>query len=387
MTGLAAAISTPGSLPLLREELGLYPGPRSWDGSPSWSLHDPAGNRFFRIGWREFEILRRWDEGDSQRIATRIGTETTLTITPDQVIALTQFLIANHLIQPGGTVDLARFSRQAGQRRPWYLRLLHGYLFFRIPLVRPDHFLVRTLPAVRWFFAPHFWYAMAVTALLGLYLAARQWDTFVRTFDYLFSWEGVLLFLATLLLVKTAHELGHAYTARRFGCRIPVMGVAFLVMWPMLYTETSEVWKLPARNQRLAVGAAGMAAELALAAMATLAWSFLPDGPARSAAFFTATLSWIMTLTFNLNPFMRFDGYYLLSDWLEIHNLHDRAFALGRWRLRKALLGLGDPPPEALPADRLRFLILFSYATWLYRLLLFLGIAMLVYYFFFKVPR
>jgi putative peptide zinc metalloprotease protein len=101
----------------------------------------------------------------------------------------------------------------------------------------------------------------------------------------------------------------------------------------------------------------------------------------RGTAFILATTSWISTLLLNLSPFMRFDGYFVLSDWLEMPNLHARAFAIARWWLREQLFGLGDPPPEELPAGRRRFLIVFSFATWLYRVSVFLGIAVLVYHF------
>jgi putative peptide zinc metalloprotease protein len=117
------------------------------------------------------------------------------------------------------------------------------------------------------------------------------------------------------------------------------------------------------------------------AVFATLAWSFLPDGPVRGAAFILATSSWISTLLLNLSPFMRFDGYFVLSDWLEMPNLHSRAFAIARWWLREKLLGLGEPPPEELPPGRRRFLVVFSIATWVYRASVFFGIAVLVYHF------
>ncbi len=110
----------------------------------------------------------------------------------------------------------------------------------------------------------------------------------------------------------------------------------------------------------------------------------MPDGLARSAVFLIATTTWIGTLAINAMPFLRFDGYYLLSDILRIDNLFERAFALGRWRLRETLFGLGEQPPERLSSVLQRFLIVFSFAVWLYRLFLFLGIAVLVYYFFFK---
>jgi putative peptide zinc metalloprotease protein len=158
------------------------------------------------------------------------------------------------------------------------------------------------------------------------------------------------------------------------------MGVAFLVMFPMAYTDVNEAWKLAGRRQRLAVGAAGILVELALAAWATLAWAMLPDGHLRSAAFLLATTTWVSTLLINASPFMRFDGYFLLMDWLDLPNLHQRAFALARWRLREWLFGLGLPVPEAYPPRRRHGLMLFAFVTWIYRLVVFGGIAALVYY-------
>ena len=131
---------------------------------------------------------------------------------------------------------------------------------------------------------------------MGLALAAQRWDEFVHTFMSNASWQGLLVMGACLSLAKLLHELGHAVTATRFGCRVPAMGVAFLVMWPVLYTDTNEAWKLASRRQRLAIGAAGMASEMALASIALVAWSLLPEGaawgPARSACFVLATSTW-----------------------------------------------------------------------------------------------
>src|SRR5262249_46703461 len=159
------------------------------------------------------------------------------------------------------------------------------------------------------------------------------------------------------------------------------MGVAFLVLWPVAYTDTNEVWKLADRRRRLAVAAAGVTTELVIAAWATLAWSLLPEGAPKAAAFLLATTTWIMTLAVNASPFMRFDGYFLLSDWLDMPNLHARAFALARWDLRERLFALGEAPPERFPRARHAGLIAFAWATWAYRLALFLGIAVLVYHF------
>jgi putative peptide zinc metalloprotease protein len=150
------------------------------------------------------------------------------------------------------------------------------------------------------------------------------------------------------------------------------------------YTDVNDTWKLPDRRQRLAVSAAGVLTELVVAAWATLAWSLLPDGALRNGAFLLAAITWISTVAVNASPFMRFDGYFLLSDWLDIPNLHARAFALARWKMRAMLFGLNEEPPEHFPKSRARFLLLFAWITWAYRLVLFLGIAVLVYRHFFK---
>jgi putative peptide zinc metalloprotease protein len=121
-----------------------------------------------------------------------------------------------------------------------------------------------------------------------------------------------------------------------------------------------------------------------IAAWATLAWGLLPEGIPKSIAFMLATTTWVATLAINTSPFMRFDGYFLLSDWLDMPNLHNRSFALARWDMRERLFGLGLAPPEHFPRQRTIGLILFAYATWLYRLVVFLGIAALVYAFFIK---
>ncbi|MEH0834614.1 efflux RND transporter periplasmic adaptor subunit, partial [Pectobacterium cacticida] len=142
---------------------------------------------------------------------------------------------------------------------------------------------------------------------------------------------------------------------------------------------------LPRRRQRMAIGAAGMMTELALAAWATLAWSFLPDGMLRSAAFMLATTTWIMTLAINLSPLMRFDGYFLLSDGLQVPNLQQRGFAMGRWQMREWLFGLGDAPPEPFPRWLQRTLVGYAFAVWVYRFFLFTGIAILVYHMAFKL--
>ena len=374
------------ALPQLREELALLPGPVLADGQPSWTLHDPVRNRFFSIDWPTFEILQRWSFDDPATIAASITAATPLQLDSDDVRQVTSFLFDNQLLKPegrGSARQLAeRRARQEGSRINW---LLHHYLFFRVPLWRPDAWLDRWLPAARLFCTRTFALLTLLALALGLSQVIRQWDGFLASLVDTFSWQGLAAYGVAVVVVKLLHELGHAFTAKRFGCRIPTMGVAFLVLWPMAYTDTNETWRLTSRWQRLLVAAAGIITELVIAAWATLAWALLPDGELRSAAFVLATTSWIATLAINASPFMRFDGYFILSDWLDLPNLHERSFALARWKLRELLFDLGEERPEHFPPRREAWLIAFAWATWIYRLVVFLGIAVLVYHFFIKL--
>ncbi|WP_157879241.1 site-2 protease family protein [Pararhodospirillum photometricum] len=373
-------------LPPLRDDLSLLPGPRAADGSPTWTLHDPVRHRYHRLGWLAFEMLARWGAGNGRAVCEQVTAETTLTPGPADLEALLHFLRANLLVAMGTPADRTMWLRQCeANRPPWAQWLLHNYLFIRIPLVKPDRFLRRAWPFVRFIYTKRALAVIGLLGVLGLFLVTRQWDVFIHTFTQFASLDGLVWMGAALTLTKVMHELGHAFVAHRLGCRVPSMGIAFLVLWPVLYTDTSDGWRLSDRRQRLAIGAAGVVTELAIALLATLAWAVIEDGPARSAAFFLASAGWIATLAINLSPFMRFDGYYILSDLLDEPNLQSRAFALGRWALREMLFGLGDPAPEPLPGPRRRLLIVYAWATWVYRLVLFLGIALLVYHFFIKI--
>ncbi|MBA0213426.1 HlyD family efflux transporter periplasmic adaptor subunit [Pectobacterium brasiliense] len=370
----------------LRDELILHAGPANRDGTPSWTLEDPLRGLYFRIGWAEMAMLSRWSMGNAAQIVADVNQTSALTLDDSDVQYFNRFLQANSLTRVSGDEALAQFSRQVEQSRvSIWRKLLKNYLFFRIPLWHPDRFLGATLPWVEPFFSRTFLKLTLLVAVLGLFLAGRQWETFKHTFLHFFTLEGAALAGLTLCFTKILHEFGHAYTCKRFGARVATMGVAFLVMMPVLYTDTSGSWKLTRRRQRMAIGAAGMMTELVLAAWATLAWSFLPDGMLRSAAFMLATTTWIMTLAINLSPLMRFDGYFLLSDGLQMPNLQNRGFAIGRWQMREWLFGLGDAPPEHFPRWLQRTLVGYAFAVWIYRFFLFTGIAILVYHMTFKL--
>ncbi len=380
-------VPKPPPLPALRQELRIEPGAPLVNGAPSWTLFDPVRHAFFQLGQIEFVILSHWASGDLARIGADLERRGVSGDEANEAFnTVVEFAASNGLtIGPVGRDSVAAFMEQrASNKKAAWKWLLDNYLFIRIPLVKPAGFLDRTIEHVRPLWSVYSLIFFAALAVLSLFLVSRQWDAFMASFLYFFSWQGLIAYGAGLFFVKILHELGHAYTATRYGCRVPTMGVSFLVMMPVLYTDTSSAWRLTSRKQRLAIDCAGVAAELMVASIATMAWVILPDGTARSVAFILATTSWIMSLAINLNPFMRFDGYYVLADFLNVPNLQPRAFALGKWRLREALFSLGEPVPESVPTKLRRGMIIYAYATWIYRFFLFTGIAILVYNLFFQ---
>ncbi|MGQ7958620.1 HlyD family efflux transporter periplasmic adaptor subunit [Pseudomonas sp. SP16.1] len=373
-------------LPALRPDLQLSPAEPALDGSPQWTLADPLRGRYFKLGGAAMRLLRHWRLGDATRVLAAANRESGMPLQASDLEELLRFLRGHDLISPGDAEQRASYAaKAAAMRHGLWKTLLHQYLFFRIPLWRPDAFLNRTWPWLERHGGTLLRVGLPLVFGLGLFLVARDWERFLATFPHLFSLGGALAFGAALTFAKLCHEFGHAYMAKRAGCRVQSMGVAFMVLLPLFYTDVSDAWRVNDRRSRLLIGAGGILAELTLACIALLAWSLLPDGAARTAAFMLASATWLTTLAVNLNPFMRFDGYFLLSDFWGVDNLQGRAFALCRWRLREWLFGYGEPEPEPLPAAVRRKLLWWGYCSWLWRAALFLGIALAVYHLFFKL--
>ena len=387
MAGLSS-VSPPQerTLPPLRKNLQFLRGAPTPEGVPTWTIVDPVRNKSFQIEWQVYQLLQRWSCGTVEKLVAVVRRDTTSRIRAEDVEDLVRFLYANSLTEQSASGRVKDYVEQeVARHQAWWQWLLHHYLFIKIPLIHPHRFLHATLPLVAPLYTPMAAWLFGMIGATGLFLVGQQWDTFLSTFLHFFTWSGALMYGAVFCAVKVVHELGHAYTATRFGCRVPTIGVALMVMMPVLYSDISDAYRLSSRRKRLWIAGAGVVAELGLAAVATLVWGFLPDGAIRSVVFVAATTSWVMSLAVNLNPFMRFDGYYLLADGLGIPNLQDRAFAFGQWRIRELLFAPGAPPPEAVGLSNRRILIAYAWGIWLYRLVLFTGIALAVYHYFFKV--
>lgn len=372
--------SKPKPLPMFRRDLQMFPGPDEPDGSPTHNLFDPVRGQFFRVSWTESLIFQLLRPGMTMPdLIKAIESHSTLKVTPEELTlffqeAMTSNLLAIH--RTSETVGTEAEKLKIG----WFKWLIYHYLYIRVPLVNPDEFLNRTLHYVRPLYSPIAFTIYGLIIVLGLILLVNRFDEFLHTFTYFFNIQGLILYPMAITCVKVIHELAHAYTAKRYKIYVPAIGIAFIVFWPVLYTDVTDSWKLAKRPQRLAISFAGVAAELIVAGLCTLGWVLSPPGTLQSLFFIVCSVTWISTLVVNFNPAMRFDGYYMMCDLWGIDNLQPRAFAMTRWQLRKWLLGIDVPPPEEnFSTKRIVGMMVYSIYTWVYRLILYTAIAIFVY--------
>ena len=373
-------------VPYLRQDLEIFRGNSREDGLPAWLLYDAIRNKYFSLGLTAFKLIKNWKGGEDIKNFEKKINSSGIDTSEEEIKSFISFLHQNNLIiQPTGQNIAYLMQQKNSMKKSWPMHAIHNYLFFKIPLFKPDDWLSKTLKYVKHFASKKFRNLVYFFGFIGLFLVVQQLETFKSTFLYFFSFQGLMLYFLTLVFVKCLHELGHGYIAKYYGCRVSAIGIAFLVFFPFLYTDTTDAWRLRNHKERLLINFGGILTELHLAIIATFIWAVLPDGGFKSAAFFIATTSWISSLTINVSQFMRFDGYYVFSDWLKAENLQPRSFALARWKIRESLFGLNHPPPEEINPSRRWTFIVYAWATWVYRFFLFLGIALLVYHFAFKI--
>jgi putative peptide zinc metalloprotease protein len=372
-------------LPQFRSDLRLHKGPDARDGSPTYNLQDPVKGKYFQLTWAESLIFKKMREGMTLgQLVDELNNNTTLSVSTEQVKEFLNECLKYTLLK--APMPSEHFTKLAHMRKMgWFKWVLYNYLFMRIPLGNPDRFLTRTLPYVK-FFGSNFAFAFyGLICLTGITLLFLKFGEFVSGFSFFFNLEGFIDYSFAIFIVKVVHEFSHAYAAKRYGVYVPSMGIAFIVLWPVLYTDVTDGWKLQNRQHRLLISAAGVLSESIIAGICTIGWALTQPGVLNNIFFIIASVTWVSTLVVNLNPAIRFDGYYMLCDIWGVDNLQTRTFAVTRWKFREWLLGLYTPCPE----PRLSFKQQVGYMgyalyTIIYRLFLYTAIALFVYHTFTK---
>ncbi len=344
-----------------------------YEGRDSWIVKDPLALEYYRFQDEEYAILQMLDGQVSlEQVKEQFEKQF-----PGQQLTLEelqQFVASLHASglllsdAPGQSEVLhARALRKARQMRA---SAAFNVLAIRFRGFDPGWLLDALYPAVRWMFSPLVLVAGLMLMMAALALITVQFDVFLRrlpAFHQFFSPEGAFWLLAALAGSKVVHELGHGLTCRHFGGRCHEMGFMLLVLAPCLYCNVSDSWMLPSKWRRAAIGVAGMYVELVLASICTFLWWFSEPGLFHHLCLSLMFVCSINTLLFNANPLLRFDGYYILSDLIEVPNLRQKSSALlHRW-LRKVCLGIQPTEDPFLPQRRRGWIAAYTVAAAVYR--------------------
>jgi putative peptide zinc metalloprotease protein len=294
--------------------------------------------------------------------------------TQDETIRLLGQLHAAEVLQSEVTPDLAELLRRKAKPSTW-LQNLRSPLAVRIPLLDPDRFLERWLPWYRALFGFGGLILWLAVVGWGMFAFASHWGELSRDFsDRVLAPQNLVLMWLTFPLLKLLHEFGHACAVKAWGGEVHEMGIMFLVLMPIPYVDASAASAFRETRRRVLVGAAGMVVELFVAAIALYAWLHAEPGLFRAVLYNVMLIAGISTVLFNANPLLRYDGYYILADLIQIQNLRQRGQQYLAHLVQTRLFGLQLPEIEASRAEK-RWFVFYTLASFLYRTFIMLAIA------------
>ena len=349
-------------------------------GEPTFIIQDQYSGRCHRFSRHAWEIIRRFDgERDLQGIWQRM-VDQRLQPLPRQsdLIDLIDQLIRLELIELEGAERQGVVAGQEAQKARWKLVLqkLIMPLSIKFPIWDPDRFLARNRWLETLLTHPMLLIGYVTIVLIGLVLAIVWWGEFQNNvLDLALLRENLILMVLTYPFIKAFHELAHAVLVRRWGGHVHEVGVMLLVFFPVPYVDATDASMFAKRYQRMAVGFAGIAAEMVLASLAMIVWVAAEPGIVRAIAANVVIVGGISSLLFNGNPLVRFDAYYVLADGWEIPNLGKRANEMFGYQIGRGLLGWQrDPAQEKMLGVRGR-LIGYAVASFAYRMIIVVGIS------------
>jgi putative peptide zinc metalloprotease protein len=337
-------------------------------------LQDPFNNQFFRVRPAAYDFLARlrpdrtvdsvWHECFEINPETAPGQE--------EVIRLLAQLYGANLLLSTLTPDSARlferFTKRKQRERKAFFRSI---MFARIPLFDPDHFLKRAAIIGRLVFS---WLGLVIWMLVvgaALKVVIDNFPDLRQQSEGILAPGNLFWLYIGLILIKTCHEFGHAFACRRFGGEVHTMGIMFLLFTPIPYMDATASWSFRNRWKRALVGAAGMIVEVFVASIAAFVWVNTTPGTIHSLAYNMMFVASVSTVLFNANPLLRFDGYYILSDVLDIPNLHQRSTGLLKHLVEHYCFGVKQSWNPARSRKETFWLAVFAVASWIYKVIIF----------------
>lgn len=350
-------------------------------------LQDPSNNQFFRLNEAAYRFVGLLDGRRTIAQVWNVCNEQLGDSAPTQgeAIQLLGQLYTSNLLHGDMPPDAEGLFRRYKKR---VTREVQGYmtnlLFIRIPLIDPDRFLDRFVGIFGVVFS--WWGLVLWIGLLatGVYFIAGRAGDLVSRASSILDPESLPLLYASFVVVKVVHEFGHAFACKKFGQasgsggEVHVMGIMFLVFTPLPYVDASSAWALRSTWHRVVVGAAGMFVELGIAAVAAVVWSQTSETTAIHAICYNVMfIASVSSLLFNGNPLLRYDGYYIFSDLLEIPNLAQRSKEYLYYLVKRYIWRARNPRDPSHTKGEKGWLLFYAVASTAYRI--FISVAILLF--------
>jgi putative peptide zinc metalloprotease protein len=361
----------------LRADLRFTPA--EFDSEACYMIEDPVRGKFFHIGSDEFTLISLLDGKNTiaQAIGLSAATLRERAFTENEAMSVCHWLLESQLAVCGGAGQAERLAESARKQAQNKLASSVNPLAMRIPLFNPSRVLNCILPWTHWLFSPPAVVAWCIICLIGGIVAAGHRGELVESSSVLLDRDNWLRLAVVWLILKILHETAHAVTCMHFGGNVPSAGVLLVVFTPLPFVDVTASWRFSSKWQRIATAAAGVYLELFVAAVAIILWSCSGDSVVRHAALNVAATASVGSLLINGNPLMRFDGYYILSDWLELPNLgtSGQKFIAG---LFQRMLGVEVPPDGHSPRTR-RIIAVYVVASLIWRNMIYAGLLVVLY--------
>lgn len=366
----------------------LHCGTQEYGGKLCYVLKDPVTLQYYRFAPKEYRVLQQLNGQTIPEICAAVEQAGDERPTEDDLKQFLQQLVGAGLVNRDGIGDgrmlhARREAQLKAKRRSW----MGSLMYVKFPGFDPTPILEWLYPKVRWVYSP-----LGVSAALALMLFAGGYtlvhlDEFVSrvksaSLESFFNWWTLLWLWIALGVSKVVHEFGHGLTCRHFKGECHEMGFLLLVFSPALYCDTTDAWTMPNKWHRIAISAGGIYVELVIASIASLVWWHTEAGTAHSIAFALMALCSLSTFLVNANPLMRYDGYYILADLMEIPNLRAKSAQAMQSLIDRYVLGLQDSATPTVEGRRWLFLT-YAVAAWLYGWLL----AASILWFFYNVLK
>lgn len=345
-----------------------------YEGKTFYVVKDPVSLRYYRLKDNEHFLLQFLDGKhtleQAQKAYEKEYRPERLRLEDLEGFAQ-QLLTAGLALSDSPKAGKQLFERRGKRRRREFLQTFTNILYIKIPVFDPERLLQWMLGYVGWIFSLWFFSLSCVAMVAAILLVATHFDTFrgkLPSYHEFFSLKSAIYLWIALGVVKVIHEFGHGLSCKRFGGEVHEMGALLMCLSPALYCNVSDAWILPNKWHRIIISAAGIYVELLIAAIATFVWWYTPTQPfINNLSLSLMVVCSVSTVVFNANPLMRYDGYYVLADWLEIPNLREKANRYLKNIVLDQCLGIEVPPEEYMELWRKVLFLAYAIVSYIYR--------------------